>query len=64
MDWIIENVGTLLDIATKVVAVAAAVAAAVPNGSSASGVIASIRKVIEMLALNGGNAQNAKIEDQ
>ena len=64
MDWIIENVGTLLDIATKVVAVAAAVAAAVPNGSSASGVIASIRKVIDMLALNVGNAQNAKIEDQ
>ena len=64
MDWIIENVGTLLDIATKVVAVAAAVAAVVPNGSSASGVIASIRKVIDMLALNVGNAQNAKIEDQ
>lgn len=64
MDWIIENVGTLLDIATKVVAVAAAVAAAVPNGSSASGVIASIRKVIDILALNVGNAQNAKIEDQ
>ena len=44
----------------KVVAVAAAVAAIVPNGSKASGVIASARRVLDLLALNVGNAQNSK----
>jgi len=40
------------------VAAAAAIAAAVPQGEQASGVIANIRKVIDVLALNVGNAKN------
>tara|TARA_Y100001938_G_C7783489_1_gene279074 strand:- start:26 stop:211 length:186 start_codon:yes stop_codon:yes gene_type:complete len=58
MDWLVENISALLDIATKVVAVAAAIAAIVPHGENASGVISAVRKVIDVLALNVGNAQN------
>jgi len=60
MDWLITNLGSLLDVATKVVAVAAAIAALVPSGGNAVGVIASVRKVIDVLALNIGNAKNAE----
>tara|TARA_R110002020_G_scaffold242746_5_gene456109 strand:- start:100 stop:294 length:195 start_codon:yes stop_codon:yes gene_type:complete len=58
MDWISENVGSLLDIVAKVVAVAAAIAAIVPNASGASGVISAVRKIVDLLALNVGNAKN------
>tara|TARA_R110000751_G_scaffold193720_2_gene299197 strand:- start:256 stop:450 length:195 start_codon:yes stop_codon:yes gene_type:complete len=60
MEWLMSNAADLLDIVMKVVAVAAAVAAIVPNGSKASGVIASARRVLDLLALNVGNAQNSK----
>lgn len=60
MDWLITNLGSVLDVATKVVAVAAAIAALVPSGGNAVGVIASVRKVIDVLALNIGNAKNAE----
>tara|TARA_R110000824_G_scaffold91379_5_gene222434 strand:+ start:4087 stop:4281 length:195 start_codon:yes stop_codon:yes gene_type:complete len=60
MEWIVENLGILLDLAAKVVAVAAAVAAIVPSGENASGVIAAVRKLVDILALNIGNAENAK----
>jgi hypothetical protein len=58
MDWIAENVGSILDIVAKVIAVAAAIAVVVPNGEGASGVIAAVRKVVDLLALNFGNAKN------
>ncbi len=63
MDWLITNLGSVLDVATKVVAVAAAIAALVPSGGNAVGVIASVRKVIDVLALNIGNAKNADGSD-
>lgn len=63
MDWLITNLGSVLDVATKVVAVAAAIAALVPSGGNAVGVIASVRKVIDVLALNIGNAKNAEGSD-
>ena len=58
MEWVVTNLSEILDIATKIVAVAAAVAAIVPQGSSASGVIATVRRLIDVLALNVGNARN------
>mgnify|MGYP003627905250 FL=1 len=60
MEWIISNAANLLDIVMKVVAVAAAIAAVAPNGEKASGVIASARKVLDLLALNVGNAKNSE----
>lgn len=58
MEWVVTNLSEILDIATKIVAVAAAVAAIVPQGSSASGVIATVRRLVDVLALNVGNARN------
>jgi len=58
MDWITNNLDQIFNIITAVVAAAAAIAAAVPQGEQASGVIANIRKVIDVLALNVGNAKN------
>ena len=60
MDWLFLNIEVVVDIVTKVIAVAAAVAAVVPSGGEAGKVIASIRKAIDLLALNVGNAKNAE----
>lgn len=43
-----------------VVAVAAALAAVLPRGERAAGVLAGLRKFLDVLALNVGNARNAK----
>ena len=64
MEWLVSNAAILLDIVMKVVAIAAAVAAIVPNRAKASGVIASARKVLDLLALNVGNAKNSEINPQ
>ena len=64
MDWITSNLGDLLEVVSKVIAVAAAVAAIVPSGGSASGVISALRKIVDVLALNVGNATNASNGDE
>ena len=58
MEWLTSNLSNLVDIVMRVVAMAAAIAAIVPGGSRASGVIASARKILDLLALNVGNAKN------
>tara|TARA_E500000305_G_scaffold38495_1_gene29524 strand:- start:9272 stop:9454 length:183 start_codon:yes stop_codon:yes gene_type:complete len=60
MEWIAQNVSGIFNVLTTVVSVAAAVAALFPKASAASGVIAQIRKVVDVLALNLGNAKNSE----
>tara|TARA_Y100000310_G_scaffold306830_1_gene348350 strand:- start:3625 stop:3792 length:168 start_codon:yes stop_codon:yes gene_type:complete len=52
------NIGVVVDIVSKIVAVAAAIAAIAPKGEVAAGFISKIRQVIDILALNVGNAKN------
>tara|TARA_R100000656_G_scaffold103875_1_gene75662 strand:- start:979 stop:1158 length:180 start_codon:yes stop_codon:yes gene_type:complete len=58
MDWLMVNIGVVVDIVSKIVAVAAAIAAIAPKGEVAAGFISKIRQVIDILALNVGNAKN------
>lgn len=62
MEWIALNITGLFNVATTVISVAAAVAALFPKAAEASGVIAAIRKIVDVLALNFGNARNATSE--
>ncbi len=62
MEWITQNVPSVIDIIAKVIAAAAAVAALTSTPKDDS-ILASIRKVIDMLALNWGNAKNADGEN-
>ncbi len=57
MDWILENKLNLFNIATAVVALAAALAAISPSPKD-DGVVAKLRKVLDILAFNVGFAQN------
>ena len=54
------NYSELLDIAAKVVAVAAAIAAVLPPESEAGKILGGIRKIADLLGLNVGNAKNAQ----
>ncbi len=58
MEWMMQNVQGLFGVATTVISVAAAVAALFPQAAGASGAIAQIRKVVDVLALNFGYAKN------
>ena len=58
MEWTILNAQGLLTVVTTVISVAAAVAALFPQAEGANGVIAQIRKVVDVLALNFGHATN------
>ena len=60
MDLLTGNIEGLFNLATTIVGVAAAVAALFPKSDAATGVIATIRKIIDLLALNFGNAKNAE----
>ena len=60
MDWITQNYDVVMDVVTTVIAAAAEIAAIVPAGANAGKIIATIRKVVDLLALNVGNAKNAK----
>tara|TARA_Y100000361_G_C11160908_1_gene347262 strand:- start:5229 stop:5417 length:189 start_codon:yes stop_codon:yes gene_type:complete len=62
MEWFAQNLTGIFNVVTTVVSVAAAVAALLPQASGASTVIAQIRKVVDVLALNFGNAKNASSE--
>jgi hypothetical protein len=50
----------ILVLATNVVGVASAVAALVPKAEKLGVVLSQVRKVLDLLALNVGNAKNAK----
>jgi len=58
MEWITQNASVLIDIVAKIIAAAAAVAA-LTSSPKDDGILSSIRKVIDMLALNWGNAKNS-----
>lgn len=59
IEFITQNWDVLLQILTGTVAVAAAIAALTPTPKDDS-VMAIIRKVVDFLALNVGNAKNQK----
>ena len=58
MDWLLENVGSLLDIALKLVGAFAVVATLTPNESD-NAVADGLMKFINILGGNFGNARNA-----
>jgi len=58
MDWLLENVGSLLDIALKLVGAFAVVATMTPNESD-NAVADGLMKFINLLGGNFGNARNA-----
>tara|TARA_Y100000361_G_C11057348_1_gene288589 strand:- start:188 stop:364 length:177 start_codon:yes stop_codon:yes gene_type:complete len=58
MDWLIENVGSLIDVALKLVGAFAVVATLTPNESD-NAVADGLMKIINMLGGNFGNAKNA-----
>jgi|DEB0MinimDraft_3_1074331.scaffolds.fasta_scaffold177689_2 hypothetical protein len=58
MDWLLENVGSLLDIALKLVGAFAVVATLTPNESD-NAVADGLMKFINLLGGNFGNARNA-----
>lgn len=53
------NIAQYFDIITNVVAVAAAIAAITPTPKD-DGILLIVRKVLDLLAFNVGNAKNAK----
>jgi hypothetical protein len=55
--WLIQNLGTIIDIATKVIAAAAAVAAVTPTPTD-DGIVAKARAVVDFLGFNFGFAKN------
>ncbi|MBR7158353.1 MAG: hypothetical protein IKD08_01560 [Alphaproteobacteria bacterium] len=57
MDFIIVNLDGILTVIASVIATAAAVAALTPTPKD-DAVLSAIRKVVDTLALNVGNAQN------
>ena len=58
MYWLLENVGSLLDIALKLVGAFAVVATLTPNESD-NAVADGLMKFINLLGGNFGNARNA-----
>ena len=58
MEWMMGNTQGLLTVVTTVISLAAAVAALFPQAEGANGMIAQIRKVVDVLALNLGHAKN------
>lgn len=57
--WIITNAGNIFEIVSQVVAVSAAIAAMTPSPKD-DGVVASVRKVVDLLGFNFGFAKNQK----
>ena len=57
MDWILENKLNLFNIATAVVALAAAVTALTPSPAD-DGLVTKVRAVLDFLAFNFGFAKN------
>jgi hypothetical protein len=57
MDWLLDNVGSMLDIAFKLVGAFAVIATMTPN-SSDNAIADGLMKIINMLGGNFGNARN------
>lgn len=59
MQWLIENFGTALAVASSVIGTASVIAALTPTPKD-DGIIAVARKVVDFLAFNFGSARNAR----
>jgi len=57
--FIRENWEAIVNIATSVVAAAALIAALTP-GEADNRIVSTVRKIVDLLALNVGNAKNEK----
>lgn len=57
MDFANVSIGDVLNLVSNVVAVAAFVAAFTPNQAD-DAIVAKVRKVVDILAFNFGNAKN------
>ena len=57
--FIRENWEAIVNIATSVVAAAAPIAALTP-GEADNRIVSTVRKIVDLLALNVGNAKNEK----
>ncbi len=58
-DFIITNLDTIFIVITSVVSAASAIAALTPSDLD-DGIVAKIRKIVDVLALNVGNAKPIK----
>jgi hypothetical protein len=58
MDYLVTNLAELIDVLVYIVAAAAAIAALFKN-PEVDGWMTKVRKVVDFLALNVGNAKNA-----
>ncbi len=56
MDWLFENMESMVFVATSVISAASAIAALTPTPKD-DGVISFLRRIVEFLALNVGNAK-------
>jgi hypothetical protein len=57
MEFILSNVPEIIQVLSLVVAAAASIAALTPSPKD-DGLVAKVRKVIDFLAMNFGNAKN------
>ena len=59
LDFIITNIDTIFIIITSIVSAASAIAALTPTTVD-DGIVAKIRRMVDVLALNIGNAKTVK----
>lgn len=59
IDYVVNNFDTIIAIATAIIAAASAIASLTPTPVD-DGILLKIRKVVDVLALNFGNAKNKK----
>ncbi|MGL5726925.1 MAG: hypothetical protein ACRCYD_03605 [Plesiomonas sp.] len=59
MQWIIDHIGDLIEIASMVVAIASVIATMTPTPKD-DGIIKTLTDILNFLALNFGNAKNAQ----
>jgi hypothetical protein len=59
LDFIITNIDTIFIIITSIVSAASAIAALTPTTVD-DGIVAKIRRIVDVLALNIGNAKTVK----
>ncbi|MGL5328201.1 MAG: hypothetical protein ACRDD7_02960 [Peptostreptococcaceae bacterium] len=59
MQWVIDHIGDLIEISSMVVAIAAIIASATPTPKD-DGIVNLLRKIVDFLAFNFGNAKNAQ----
>ena len=57
IDYVVNNFDTIIAIATAIIAAASAIASLTPTPVD-DGIVRKLRKVVDVLALNFGNAKN------